>query len=252
MDRIDSPFSTPFKYKPKNKKLKLKKNALEKVDIEEEKRKDPKYKTELCKTFMENNFCQYGNKCRFAHGDEELVIKEKINNYKRKLCKSFYNDGFCTYGIRCNFQHDQRKLSDIKLPYYYINLIISRKPKLITGKRLKVFEEITNMTNNSENFLSESTICSSIDNSPNQKKDQNIKGYYIEKIFSEFCPQEDYKKLNLDINLKFNKKYKTEDEMENNNKIINNEEKYILGNNIYNFIFKDINELDFKMNKKEK
>ena len=183
MDRIDSPFSTPFKYKVKNKKLKMKKNALEKVDIEEEKRKDPKYKTELCKTFMENNFCQYGNKCRFAHGEEELVIKAKISNYKRKLCKSFYNDGFCTYGIRCNFQHDQRKLSDIKLPYYYINLFISKKPKLTTGKRLKVFEEITNMTKNSENFLSESTICSSIDNSPNQKKDENVKGFFMEKIF---------------------------------------------------------------------
>ena len=33
---------------------------------------------------------------------------------------------------------------------------------------------------------------------------------------------------------------------------INDEEKSILGNNIYNFIFKDINDFDFKINKKEK
>lgn len=241
MNPIDSSFLTPYKNKTKTKKPKMKKNALEKVDVEEEKRKDPKYKTELCKTFMENNFCQYGNKCRFAHGEDELVIKAKITNYKRKLCKSFFNEGFCSYGIRCNFQHDQRKLSDIKLPFYYINLLIFRKPKLVSGKRLKIFEEITNM----ENFLSESTICSSIDNSPNHKKD--YKELYIEKNFTEFSPDDNYKKNNININrnnLFNNKEYKSGDEIEkdNNNKIISEEEKFKLGNNIFNFIFKDINE----------
>ena len=263
MDRIDSPFSTPFKYKPKNKKHKLKKNALEKVDIEEEKRKDPKYKTELCKSFMEDNFCKYGNKCRFAHGDDELVIKEKINNYKRKLCKSFFNEGFCNYGIRCNFQHDQRKFSEIKLPFYYINLFIFQKPKLTSGKRLKVFEDITNKTNinssnnsnvvNVENILSESTICSSIDNSPNQKKD-DYKENYIEKNFSEFFQDNIYKNLNFDTNLIPNKKYKIKDEIDDNSnkKILNEEEKYILGKNIYNFIFKGINDLDINNEGNEK
>ena len=250
MNPNDSSFLTPYKNTIKKKKIKMKKNALEEVDIEEEKRKDPKYKTELCKTFMENNFCQYGNKCRFAHGEDELVIKAKINNYKRKLCKSFFNEGFCPYGIRCNFQHDQRKLSDIKLPFYYINLFIFRKPKLVSGKRLKVFEEITN----TENFLSESTICSSVDNSPNQKKEDNYKEFNIGKNFSEFSPYENYKKNNININrnnLFNNKNYKTEDEMknENNNKIISDEEKFKLGNNIYNFIFKDINEFQISNNK---
>ena len=250
MDRIDSPFSTPFNFKKKHKKQKLKKNALEKVDFEEEKRKDPKYKTELCKSFMEDNFCKYGNTCRFAHGEDELVIKEKINNYKRKLCKSFFKEGFCTYGIRCNFQHDQRKLSEIKLPFYYINLIIFHKPKLTTGKRLKVFEDITNINNN-ENFLSESTISNSIDNSPNQKKEKNdFKGSDVEKKFTEFFQNDNYKKLNFDINLISNKKYKIEDEIDdNNNKFLNEEEKNILGKNIFNFIFKDIN--DFDINDKE-
>ena len=187
MNRINSPFSNP--YKLNHKKLKLKKNALDKVDFEEEKKNDPKYKTELCKSFMENHFCQYGNKCRYAHGKDDLVIKEKINNYKRKLCKSFFKEGFCTYGIRCNFQHDQRKLSDIKLSYYYINLLIYKKSKGITRKRLKVFEEITNH----ENFLSESTISSSIDDSPNHKKD--ISYYDRYNKFSEFCPY--YDNLNL-------------------------------------------------------
>ena len=162
MNRINSPFSNP--YKLNHKKLKLKKNALDKVDFEEEKKNDPKYKTELCKSFMENHFCQYGNKCRYAHGKDDLVIKEKINNYKRKLCKSFFKEGFCTYGIRW-------------------------KSKGIIRKRLKVFEEITN----NENFLSESTISSSIDDSPNHKKD--ISYYDRYNKFSEFCPY--YDNLNL-------------------------------------------------------
>ena len=230
MDRITSPFSIQQKFRTKLKKHKLKKNALDKVDFEEEKRRDPKYKTELCKSFMEDNFCQYGNKCRFAHGEEELVIKEKNNNYKKKLCKSFYKEGFCTYGIRCNFQHDQRKLSDMKLSLYYINLIIFPRPKLFHKKRLKIFEELSSIENNLYN-LSESTISNSIDNSPNTKKK-------LEEI-SEFCPEDSDGKMNFNIKLDFDKVYQKEDEMsENSNeKNLSEDEKNF-------FLFSGINLFD--------
>ena len=72
------------KCKFNKKKLKMKKNAMDPVNFEEERKNDPKYKTELCKSFMETNFCVYGNKCRFAHGFKELVVKKQINNYKQK------------------------------------------------------------------------------------------------------------------------------------------------------------------------
>ena len=75
-------------YKMNKRKLKMKKNAMDPVNFEEEKKNDPKYKTELCKSFMETNFCVYGNKCRFAHGYKELVVKKQINNYKQKLCNT--------------------------------------------------------------------------------------------------------------------------------------------------------------------
>ena len=66
-----------------NTKLRMKKNAREPVDIYKEKDCDPKYKTELCKTYEDSGFCPYGNKCRFAHGRKELFEKaEKIYNYK--------------------------------------------------------------------------------------------------------------------------------------------------------------------------
>ena len=45
---------------------------------------DPKYKTELCKKFAEIGKCPYGNKCRFAHGKRELVVK-----MKNSMCKKY-------------------------------------------------------------------------------------------------------------------------------------------------------------------
>ena len=227
MDRNNSPFSIHHKFRTKHKKPKLKKNALEEVDFEEEKKKDPKYKTELCKSFMENHFCQYGNKCRFAHGEEELVIKAKNANYKRKLCKSFYNAGFCTYGIRCNYQHEQRKISEIQLSMHYIYLIMFPKPKLYLGKRLTIFEEITSLDN-----LSESTISNSIESSPNTKKGEYLKENSIDNKLPEICNEEYYKKLFCEINLFIQNK--DEDE-EIDDKLITFENNKINSDEDFNF-----------------
>ena len=57
---------------------------LPKIFIENEQKRDPKYKTELCKTFRETGKCPYGFKCRFAHGKDELVSKILNSNYKKK------------------------------------------------------------------------------------------------------------------------------------------------------------------------
>merc|ERR1712113_896371 len=34
---------------------------------------DEKYKTEMCKNWIENRTCRYGKKCQFAHGYDELA-----------------------------------------------------------------------------------------------------------------------------------------------------------------------------------
>lgn len=172
--------------KKKQKKLKLKKHALDPVNYEEEKKNDPKYKTELCKSFMNNNFCIYGNQCRFAHGMKELVIKTQNSNYKKKLCKSFFENGFCTYGIRCNFQHYQKKMEDIQLPFYYINLIIGHNLILLNSKRLKIFSDFS-LPFLPENLSSASTFSnvSSLNNSPNKN------------LGLDFCFNNNYEKLNI-------------------------------------------------------
>ena len=86
---------------------------------------DPKYKTELCKTFSETGICPYGDKCRFAHGKEELFNKIiTCKMYKQKNCNSFYNNYYCNYGSRCHFKHDERKYWEINKTYYTKLLMI--------------------------------------------------------------------------------------------------------------------------------
>ncbi|KAG2226931.1 hypothetical protein INT45_010210 [Circinella minor] len=38
------------------------------------------FKTKLCERFMKDNFCQYGPKCHFAHGTQELKERPVFNN----------------------------------------------------------------------------------------------------------------------------------------------------------------------------
>jgi len=80
---------------------------------------DIKYKTELCRTWIEQNFCPYMEKCRFAHGKTDLHDKIIFGkNYKQKDCKSFHTKGYCPYGPRCLFRHDGRNFSELNRPFY--------------------------------------------------------------------------------------------------------------------------------------
>ena len=104
-----------------------------------------KYKTELCKNWVEKGYCDYNHKCQFAHGKEELMEKQLKNKelYKSKKCKSFYSQGYCLYGIRCLFRHDEREAKDIlkKAP----NLIeFDVMEDLFCHKRLPFFEKFDN------------------------------------------------------------------------------------------------------------
>jgi hypothetical protein len=115
---ISSNSSIECKAKPK-----FKKDALEPVDFAKEYQTDPKYKTELCKSFTETGFCAYGNKCRFAHGRQELFDKlVNCKKYKQKECLSFFKNKYCCYGSRCHFKHEERKLGQIDRSYYTITL----------------------------------------------------------------------------------------------------------------------------------
>ena len=65
-----------------------------------------KDKSQLCKKFVEQGYCPYERRCKFAHGLQELKKNYQANcKYKTKVCGGFLQDGFCAYGNRCNFIH---------------------------------------------------------------------------------------------------------------------------------------------------
>ncbi len=131
-----------------NGKKKYKKNALEYVDFFKEFKKDPKFKTELCTTFTETGFCPYGNKCRFAHGREEL-FERPVNhpNYRRSECNAFHSNGYCNYGIRCHFKHHENlKIENIPRSYYtYLVRMLgnSKNFEVKSPGRLRIFQCVT-------------------------------------------------------------------------------------------------------------
>lgn len=74
------------------------------------------YKTRMCLMYASGKHCEMGNRCKFAHGAEELRVAEaasRIPNarYKTKLCKNFgpYASNYCPYGLRCEFIHPNDK-----------------------------------------------------------------------------------------------------------------------------------------------
>lgn len=71
-----------------------------------------RYKTELCRQFIENGGCKYGDKCQFAHGMPDLKDVNRHPKYKTDYCKTFHSKGFCPYGPRCHFIHELNEKVD--------------------------------------------------------------------------------------------------------------------------------------------
>ena len=133
-------------------KKKYKKNAMEFVDYETEYKKDPKFKTELCKTFTDTGFCAYGNKCRFAHGKDDLFNRHVSHpKYRKSDCMTFHTNGFCNYGARCHFRHNETlRLHSLPLSFYYLQLTIY--PEKAKIRRLPIFDNITNPNHEVKNY----------------------------------------------------------------------------------------------------
>ena len=70
----------------------------------------------MCKNWIEIGVCRYGNKCQFAHGDQELIEKSQPINakYKSKICTTFQEKLFCPYGKRCLFKHEDRSIEELQ------------------------------------------------------------------------------------------------------------------------------------------
>merc|ERR1712025_523777 len=72
-----------------------------------------RFKTMICNSFKEKGRCPYGDKCQFAHGNDEMRdVLGSQSNYKTKRCQKFWNAGYCAYGSRCNFLHFEEEADD--------------------------------------------------------------------------------------------------------------------------------------------
>ena len=149
--------SSQEKKNKKKKNKKNKKNKKEKNNAQfkgEAKDFKIKYKTELCKFFEIDGKCQFGDKCAYAHGIENL--RSKVTNttaYRTKKCTQFFEKGYCPYGNRCQFAH-QLKTNIINNPYdknmSYTKILdimsklenIENIKKLVEKPRLSIFKEI--------------------------------------------------------------------------------------------------------------
>jgi len=67
---------------------------------------ESRYKTELCRQFMELGTCEYSDRCLFAHGMYELKhMPHRHPKHKTERCSAFHDIGFCAFGPRCSFIH---------------------------------------------------------------------------------------------------------------------------------------------------
>lgn len=167
---------------------------------------ESKYKTELCKNWIEIGVCRYGSMCRFAHGYDELSVHKqaKINNEKLKTknCRSFYQDKICLYGSRCMFRHEHRSYKQLFRHFYvphlfaleqlfdnnqdktaFVNSYVSQVP------RLQIFNQITDQDTDSD--CDESVIMNELADSLELLKLKNMSQFTLPIDSIEKSPRED-------------------------------------------------------------
>ena len=118
-----------------------------------------KFKTEMCKNWIEVGTCPYNNKCQFAHGNYELTDKSPANEkYKSKTCQQFHGKGFCPYGNRCLFRHEDRTVEELTNFHYYWKVTVFSNelmqsletPLEDSSRRLPIFQTLIDAVEDEE------------------------------------------------------------------------------------------------------
>uniref|UniRef100_A0AC35TKC7 C3H1-type domain-containing protein n=1 Tax=Rhabditophanes sp. KR3021 TaxID=114890 RepID=A0AC35TKC7_9BILA len=77
--------------------------------------KNPKlYKTELCRNWIDSGKCNYGERCQFAHSENDRRPILRNSKYKTSFCNNYHNNGFCCYGGRCHFIHNEEAFTNLQ------------------------------------------------------------------------------------------------------------------------------------------
>ena len=112
---------------------------------------NPRYKTALCKKYMQSQSCPYGDKCQFAHGEQELRTfnghqqnmmyaigmgsknQNNMLNYKIVKCKNWEKDKSCKYGAHCTYAHGEEELRNKADNLYQMNPTFPLMMPIITN-----------------------------------------------------------------------------------------------------------------------
>ena len=94
---------------------------------------ESRYKTELCRQYEEMSVCEYGDRCLFAHGIEDLrPLPNRHPKFKTEKCSAYHEYGFCSFGPRCSFIHEKPNPQDVfnnllkSIPQYILNQVAAQ------------------------------------------------------------------------------------------------------------------------------
>lgn len=123
-----------------------------------QRRKAETHKTVPCQAWKDTGRCNYGKRCKFAHGPEELrpIMKTPVkifNNprYRTALCIKYTTFGFCPYGDQCHFIHNPEPID--------LEKCLDRLSKSSTSPQLspKLVDDLPNNVSSSTETNSETT-----------------------------------------------------------------------------------------------
>lgn len=118
-----------------------------------ERKKIELYKTEICRSYEENGYCRYNEKCQFAHSEDELRHISRHPRYKTEICKTYWEEGTCPYGKRCCFIHKE-SVADRDVEMCSIGM--SEDVEKVADK---IVEKRTATAKTPEPFCSDDTNC---------------------------------------------------------------------------------------------
>ena len=101
------PYQTKRRNRTRKKKVSTEEGGEQKQNMEPRaprvrKKKQPG----LCHAFADGAECQYGDECRFRHGENDTRDLLAMRREKAGVCFSLRDNGNCDFGDNCRFSHN--------------------------------------------------------------------------------------------------------------------------------------------------
>ena len=153
---------------------------------------NPRYKTALCKKYLQSQSCPYGDKCQFAHREQELRTfnghqqnmmyaigmgsknQNNMLNYKIVKCKNWEKDKSCKYGAHCTYAHGEEELRNKADNLYQMNPTFPLMMPIITNPQNMDMSQIPQFMPNNQ-FMMPIPMNMGNDNGEMQQNQTNDK-----------------------------------------------------------------------------